>query len=255
MSYFQAFVSGLIQGLTEFLPVSSSGHLVLFSRITGVESSLYFDLILHLGTLAAVIIAFRGEVFALVRKPFSKPSLTVVLATVVSAVVVGLMYKPAKYAFSDGKTLPVFFMMTAVLLTVGAYYRPKTVKPRHDFFTAAVVGFCQGLAVFPGLSRSGTTVTAGTLAGVEKHENTAFCFILSIPIILGSALVEIIGGETAPVPIGQLLVGFFTAFSSGLLSLRLAKTVFAKNNGVFFAAYLVVLSAIIVVNDLCLHLF
>lgn len=255
MSYFQAFVLGLVQGLTEFLPVSSSGHLVLFSRITGVESSLYFDIILHLGTLAAVIIAFRREVFGLVRKPLSKPSLAVVIATAVSAVVAILTYKPAKLAFSSGKTLPVFFMLTAVLLTAGAYYRPKTVKPRHDFFTAAVVGFCQGLAVFPGLSRSGTTVTAGTLLGVEKRENTAFCFILSIPIILGSALAEIIGGEPSPVPIGQLLVGFFTAFASGLLSLRLAKTIFDKNNGVFFAAYLVVISAVIVINDLWIHAF
>lgn len=246
---------GLIQGLTEFLPVSSSGHLVLFSRITGVESSLYFDLILHLGTLAAVIIAFRSEIFGLIKKPFSQSSLAIVIATAVSAVVVILTYKPAKYAFSSGKTLPVFFMLTAVLLTAGAYYRPKTTKPRHDFFTAAVVGFCQGLAVFPGLSRSGTTVTAGTLLGVEKRENTAFCFILSIPIILGSALVEIIGGEVSPVPIGQLLVGFFTAFLSGLASLKLAKTAFAKNNGVFFAAYLVVISAVIVINDLWLHAF
>ena len=244
MSYFQAFVSGLIQGLTEFLPVSSSGHLVLFSRITGVESSLYFDLILHLGTLVAVIIAFRRELTGLIRKPFSVPSLSLVLATAVSAVVVALLYKPAKLAFSGGKTLPILFMLTAVLLTVGAYYRPKTVKPRHDFFTAAVVGFCQGLAV-----------TAGTLAGVEKRENTAFCFILSVPIILGSALVEIIGGEASPVPVGQLLTGFFTAFISGLLSLKLAKTVFAKNNGVYFAAYLAVLSVVIVINDLWLHLF
>ena len=235
--------------------MSSSGHLVLFSRITGVESSLYFDLILHLGTLAAVIIAFRSEIFGLIKKPFSQSSLAVVIATAVSAVVVALTYKPAKYAFSSGKTLPVFFMLTAVLLTVGAYYRPKTTKPRHDFFSAAVVGFCQGLAVFPGLSRSGTTVTAGTLLGVEKRENTAFCFILSIPIILGSALVEIIGGEVSPVPIGQLLVGFFTAFLSGLASLKLAKTAFAKNNGVFFAAYLVVISAVIVINDLWLHAF
>ena len=148
MSYFQAFVLGLIQGLTEFLPVSSSGHLVLFSRITGVESSLYFDLILHLGTLVAVIIAFRRELTGLIRKPFSAPSLSLVLATAVSAVVVALLYKPAKLAFSGGKTLPIFFMLTAVLLTVGAYYRPKTVKPRHDFFTAAVVGFCQGVLLY-----------------------------------------------------------------------------------------------------------
>ena len=105
------------------------------------------------------------------------------------------------------------------------------------------------------MSRSGTTVTAGTLAGVEKRENTAFCFILSVPIILGSALVEIIGGEASPVPVGQLLTGFFTAFISGLLSLKLAKTVFAKNNGVYFAAYLAVLSVVIVINDLWLHLF
>ena len=91
MSYFQAFVSGLIQGLTEFLPVSSSGHLVLFSRITGVESSLYFDLILHLGTLVAVVIAFRRELTGLIRKPFSAPSLSLVLATAVSAVVVALL--------------------------------------------------------------------------------------------------------------------------------------------------------------------
>ena len=254
MSYLEALILGLIQGLTEFLPVSSSGHLVLFTRVTGTEASLFFDLVLHLGTLLAVIIMFRRELTDVVKKPFSKRSRMLMLSTAVSAAIVFLIKDLADNAF-DGMSLPFFFMITAVALTASSFFSPKTRVKEIGALDAVIIGAAQGFAAFPGLSRSGLTASAGNLLGVKEDENASYCFILSVPIILGSALIEAIGGNYSPVPFGCLIIGFFTAFLSGILALKLIKKVFLKNRFDIFAAYLALLSLFSIINDLWLHLF
>ncbi len=254
MTYLDAFLLGIIQGLTEFLPVSSSGHLVLYSRITGAQSSLFFDLILHLGSLAAVIIVYFKEISQLVKHPLSKRARMLMLSTVISAAVVFLLKDIVDSTF-DGSLLPVFFLLTAIILTVGTYLPRKQQQKEVGALDAIIIGAAQGFAAFPGLSRSGLTVSTGSLLGVEKSQNASYCFILSIPIIIGSAIVESIGGAFDPVPFGCLAVGFVAAFISGLLALKLIKKVFLNNRFDVFAGYLVVLSIFLTVNDLWLHLF
>lgn len=254
MNYLEALVLGLIQGLTEFLPVSSSGHLVLFSRVTGAESSLFFDLVLHLATLAAVIIVYFKDIKALIKNPLSRKTRMLALSTAVSAVVVFAIKGLVDKTF-DGAYLPLFFLTTAVILTAGRLFAPKIRKPEIGALDAIIIGAAQGLAAFPGLSRSGLTASAGNLLGVKEEENASYCFILSVPIILGSALVEIIGGSFLPVSFGCLAIGFAAAFVSGLVSLKLIKKVFLKNRLDVFAAYLALLSLFLIINDAFLHLF
>lgn len=254
MSYLEAFIMGLLQGLTEFLPVSSSGHLVLFSRITGKESSLFFDLILHLGTLLAVIVIFAGDIADIVRHPFSKKSRLLVLSTVCSAAVVFLIKDVVEETF-DGTLLPFFFLITAVILFCCTYFSPRQKCENMGVIDAVIIGAAQGLAAFPGLSRSGLTASAGSFLGIRQKENASYCFLLSIPIILGSAVFEIIGGEFIFVPWDCLAIGFSTAFLSGLVSLKLLKKVFLKNRFDVFAVYLTVLSVFLLINDFWLHIF
>ncbi len=245
---------GLVQGLTEFLPVSSSGHLVLFARVTGTEPSLYFDLILHLGTLGAVLVCFNKEILGYAKKPLSKPSLMLGLATAITAVTFLVLRPLAEREFS-GDNLPFFFLLTAVILFAGTIPRYKTLKAEVGVFDAITIGLTQGLAAFPGLSRSGLTSSAGNLLGLNKKQNVDFCFILSVPIIIGSAAVELIGGEAIPVSFGCLAVGFITAFSVGLLSLKFVKRAFERTSVGVFSAYLTLLAAFLLVNDNLLHLF
>lgn len=248
MSYVDALIMGVIQGLTEFLPVSSSGHLVLYARLTGAESNVGFDVAVHLATLIAVIICFRKETIGIVRRPFSVKSRLLWLATLCTAASVLATKDLALEVFENPALLPVFFMITAVLLTVASLFPRKT---EHDmtYLDAAIIGIAQGFATFPGLSRSGTTVSTGTLLGVKKEENVAFCFLLSVPIIIASAAVELISPSSAPVAFPVIVVGFVCALTSGIAALKFVKTLLGKVGGTPFAVYLAVLSVLLTLND------
>ena len=227
MNVFYAVIMGLLQGLTEFLPVSSSGHLVLFTRITGVQPDMFFDLFLHLATLFAVIIQFRKQSLAVIKKPFSPFSIKLIIATVITVVLAFVFKDVAEQSF-NGKTLPFTFILTAVLLLTSRFFA-KTPTHVPTYFDSVVIGIAQGLAVFPGLSRSGTTVSTGKLLGVDEQENTSFCFLLSIPVIIGGTVLEVIdGGATLISPI-CLITGFVSAFISGLVALRFIKNAFISS--------------------------
>ncbi len=255
MNLFYAFIMGIIQGITEFLPVSSSGHLVLFSRLTGIEPSLTFDLALHVATALAVIIFCRKELFSVIKKPLSPLSIALAVATLVSAAMVFLLRGKAENAFSSSATLPLFFTITAALLLSSVLIRRKSLTSTPTVFQAIIVGAAQGLAVFPGLSRSGTTFFAGNSVGIENKSNASFCFLLSVPIIIGSAAVSAFEGSFSYVTPSYLAVGFFAAFISGLLSLKAIKSVFANKSLLPFVVYLCLLSAFLFLNDGILHLF
>ena len=251
MNLLHAIVMGILQGLTEFLPVSSSGHLVLFTRITGIESNLFFDLFLHLATLFAVVIQFRRQVLSVIKKPFSPFSLKLILSTSIS-VILAFVFKDGVSQNFEGKTLAFTFLLTAILLTVSHYFA-KTPTHVPSYFDSIVIGIAQGLAVFPGLSRSGTTVSTGKLLGVDEEQNTSFCFLLSIPIIIGGTALELIEGTATVISPLYLFAGFICAFVSGLIALRFIKNAF--KNSRFFAIYLVVLSLFLTINDCFLHIF
>lgn len=255
MSLLDALIMGLIQGATEFLPISSSGHLLLFTRLGGIEPSLSYDLCLHTATALAVIIFCRKELFSVIKKPFSPLSIAIIIATLISAVIVFLLKDTVELVFSSYKFLPLFFAITAGLLVFSYLYSPKRTNETPTVFQAVIVGVAQGLALFPGVSRSGACFCAGNAVKLKSSENASFCFLLSVPIILGSAIISVIGGELTTVSVPCLIVGFLSAFLSGLLSLKFIKSVFSNKALLPFIIYTGALSAFLFINDTFLGLF
>lgn len=249
MTVLEAILIGIIQGLTEFLPVSSSGHILLTQRILGVQSELSFTLILHLATLLAVVIVMRRQIWEVARKP--KKWGPLIVATVASAIVVFACNDLFKSAF-DGKYLSTCFLITAVMLLVSGFVKPK--KQEITYLDAAIIGCVQGLAAMPGISRSGSTVSASVLLGNERSTSVSFSFLLSIPIIVGSALIDLISEGLGSIQFLPLLFGFIAAFISGLGAIKLMLKLTA-NACDWFAIYLTALSSFLIVNDLFLHLF
>ncbi len=253
MTFWAVVVLGIVQGLTEFLPVSSSGHLVLLSRLFGVEDSLFVSIILHLATLLSVVIALRKEVWQIVRHPFGELSKKLVVATLPTCLIVLLLYPLVTEAF-EGGALPICFMTTAVLLFVTELLQKKS--PRYSqtsqrnisYKQALVMGIGQGLATFPGISRSGTTICSGVLAGGERENVAKFSFLMSIPVILLSMALEIFklatGAAFPQVDIPGLILAFLLAFVIGLLSVKAMIRLTQNLSFKWFSAYLVALAVL-----------
>lgn len=250
MKFWQSLVLGLIQGLAEFLPVSSSGHLVLAREIMGISGDyLLYDMLLHVGTVMAVIIVFFKDLIALFKPPFK--TIGYILLASVPAVIVGLLFNSQIEAFfSSAKYICFFFLFTAVLMLVTEIIGRRTKEPKpFTIKTALFMGVMQGIAVFPGISRSGSTIFGGTIAGTEREEVAKFSFFMSIPVILGGALLQAIDLIKEPsaafaTPWYCIVGGMAAAFLSGLFAVKLMMKVIKKADYKWFALYLLVVSVL-----------
>lgn len=245
MSVVALLVLGLVQGVCEFLPISSSGHLVLFSRLFGVEDSLFVSIILHVATLLAVVVVMRKEIWYLIKHPFSKKSISIALATI-STCIVAIVLMPLISSSFEGSTLPIFFLLSALVL----FFVGRKPKQQGDIThkRAIFVGLAQGLAIFPGLSRSGTTISAGIASGAGKEESSKFSFLISLPIILASLVMEIykiaVEGATISInPIGMIL-SFLIAFIVGIISIKFMLKITNKSSFKYFSIYLIIIAII-----------
>ena len=264
MEIWQAVVLGLVQGLTEFLPVSSSGHLTFVQSLMGIDlggMDLLFDILLHVGTLVAVCAVFWRDIIDLFKKPF-KTLLYLIVATIPSGVV-GLLLSAfdAENAINDspyiGILLAVFFTLTAILLLVTEIYAKRRAKEKElplCWRTTVPMGLAQAVAaIFPGLSRSGSTICAGVLAGGRSEDLSKFSFLMSIPVILGSFAVSLVKGAmdgelsasfTAMGPNAGwcIALGFIVAAISGLFAIKVMIGAIKKANYKWFSLYLVLLA-------------
>ncbi len=254
----KSFLLGTVQGLTEFLPVSSSGHLVLLQRLLGYRleggSMTFVNVMLHFGTLIAVLVAFRKDIFALFKKPF-KPLVMLVVATV-PAGLVGLFLEDRIDALFAGENgiayLAICFGLTAALLLLCELVATRRKRQFPLGWRSTVpMGLVQAIAVLPGISRSGSTIAAGTLAGGKTEDVMRFSFLMSIPIILGSVLVGLKGAifdepETfsmmGAAGIVGMIVGIAAAAASGFFAIRVMLKVVGKANYKWFALYLLLLA-------------
>lgn len=243
MKYIDAIVLGLIQGLTEFLPVSSSGHLILAEKWGIGEPSLTLNILLHLGTLLAVVCVFYRQLFELLKKPFSRQMQLYIVACIPTAIIALII----KYCFSDalmGSFLPLCFMTTAVLLMFADFYKPNTIMTL-DSKTALLTGVSQGIAVLPGISRSGATISTLILLGADKEKALEFSFILSVPIIILSAISELIFSKSyIQIDLLPVLCGMFTAFLSGLFAIKIMLKAVKQKRFWPFSVYLIIISII-----------
>ncbi|HIU06560.1 MAG TPA: undecaprenyl-diphosphate phosphatase [Candidatus Onthoplasma faecigallinarum] len=237
---------GFIQGLTEFLPISSSGHVVLFGSLFDLDNLLLLSVVAHVGTLFAVIFCYRKRLVELVKKPFNKTNINLLIATIPTVVIVLLFNHFIEDNFST-KTLIWGFLLSAVLLIIADFkkdsYRPVNKR------SALYMGLAQGLALLPGISRSGSTLVCGLLVGVEKNEALDFSFLMSIPIIIASAVYESIKLFTMQLTVNWLgiFIVMITSFIFGILSIKLMLKIVKKNKLYFFSIYLIVLSLIILI--------
>jgi len=258
----QAIFLGLIQGFTEFFPVSSSGHLVLFQDILGINGNsstmMSFDIMLHVGTLIALLIVFWKEFLGLFKPPFNR-LLMLVVATIPAALIGALFQDPITSFFGTGKWLPYFFLITAALLfTTESYSRRRPLGTSVGWKQVGIMGIAQAIAVIPGLSRSGCTISAGILSGAEREKAAKFSFFMSIPVIAGAALVTVAhGGTSGMSDIGftTLAAGMIAAAVSGFFALKLMLKVVKRNNYKWFVFYLVALSIFTFLNYYIIHLF
>lgn len=242
-------ILGLVQGFTEFLPVSSSGHLILVRELMGMntgESFLLFDVMAHLGTLAAVAIVLFKPILDLFKKPYK--NLLMLIAATVPAVVVGFACKDfIEEYFSTAKYLCFFFAITAVLMLVSEIVAKRNRSPKElGWGSVVAMGLMQGAGVFPGISRSGSTIFGGTVTGTDGKKVATFSFLMSIPVICGSLLLSIIdvakAGTIGSVDWFSMFIGAATSFASGYVAVRVMLKLVAKSDFKWFSLYLAVIA-------------
>ena len=257
MTVFKAILLGILQGATEFLPVSSSGHLLLAQKMLGLtEPELAFDILLHLGTLLAVLLFLRREISDILgsfsrRYPDLRPGawgrrdlLLLVVSSVPTAII--------GYAFHDsvemGATLPGvglrYLILTAFLLISNLRFRHKMDPDRIEFWEAAAIGIMQGAAVFPGLSRSGSTISLALVLGIGASRSAKYSFFISLPAILGAALLHLHQGVSVLPRVLPSVLGFLFAFAVGYISLLFVERLVTRGRFLRFAPYTFLLAVL-----------
>ncbi len=261
MNYLSAIFLGLIQGVAEFLPISSSGHLSFFQTFFGLadveHDNMFFDVLLHLGTLVAVFIAYRSDIAELIQEFFlmfsgtrgrkSKANIPArrMIFLLIIATLPLLLVLPVKSKVEGLYTNTFFigfaFILTGILLAVSDRFRNGSKTERNaTVLDALVVGIGQAIAVVPGLSRSGTSITAGLSRGFDREFAVRFSFLMSIPAILGANLLSLIDAVGAGIDWSLMpvyLVGMVVAGVSGYASIRLLKYIANKGRFGGFAYY------------------
>lgn len=258
MTILVAIILGLVQGLTEFLPVSSSGHLVLLENIFGIENNvILFDVILHVATLLAVVIVYRKTIWELIKHPFCEKMQKLVFATL-PTVIIALLFKSFFENSFSGELLYLGFLVTAIFLIIAQVVSEKEYQYRNlSYGNSIVIGVFQGLAIMPGISRSGSTITSAIVQGVRREQAAEFSFLLSIPIILASLFYECLKlpSSVVTIPASCFIVAFIVALISGIFSIKIMLKVVKKAKYWGFSAYLILLSVFLIVNKFALHLF
>lgn len=260
MTWLEALVLGVIQGLTEFLPVSSSGHLQIFSALFGVqgEENLTFAVAVHAATVCSTIVVLRKEIWDLLQGlfRFAWNEETMYIAKIVLSMfpvaIVGVFFKDQVEAlFGSGLlVVGVSLLLTACLLAFAYYARPRT-KTTISFRDAFVIGIAQACAVLPGLSRSGSTIATGILLGNNKEKVAKFSFLMVLVPILGEAFLDLLKGDFTQGESGismlSLTVGFLAAFISGFLACSWMLNLVKKGKLIWFAIYCLVVGLGIVI--------
>ncbi|WP_297981750.1 undecaprenyl-diphosphate phosphatase [uncultured Methanobrevibacter sp.] len=274
MDIIQAIIIGLVQGLTEFLPVSSSAHLIFAQQALGVvDVGLAFDVLLHVGTLVAVIVYFFNDIIEMIkgfflslvdlkegkfipelkRDPYKKLAWLTIIATIPVGVV-GILFNDIVEELFTGLTVPAFLLLiTGCLL----YASQRMNSGRIDVSKitvkeALIMGCGQALAILPGLSRSGTTIATGLFAGLDKEFAAKFSFILSIPAILGAAVVQLKDLGSANIELSVCIAGFIVAAISGYFAISFLLKLVREKSLDIFAYYCWIVGIIILVGSIIL---
>ena len=263
MTWLDALWLGLIQGLTEYLPVSSSGHLEIANTLLGIKGSdnLVFAVLVHAATVCSTLVVLRKEIAGLFCGLFrfrwndETQYVAKILLSMIPVGIVGVFFKDTVESFFGNGLLVVGIMLlvTALLLTFAYCAKPRK-KDSISYRDAFVIGLAQACAVLPGLSRSGTTIATGLLLGDKKEQVARFSFLMVIIPILGEAFLDLVGGEFSPAESGlsvtAMLVGFLAAFVSGCAACKWMLKLVQNGRLVWFALYCALMAVFCIVHAL-----
>lgn len=264
MEWFEALILGLLQGLTEYLPVSSSGHLAIGSALFGIEGeeTLAFTIVVHVATVFSTLVILWKEIDWIFKGLFKfqmNDETRYVINIIISMIpigIVGVFFKDEVEAIFGSGLLVVgcCLLLTAVLLTFSYYYKPRQ-KAEISKKDAFIIGLAQACAVLPGLSRSGSTIATGLLLGDDKAKLAQFSFLMAIPPILGEALLDgmkLMKGEAiaGDIPTLSLIIGFVAAFVSGCLACKWMINIVKKGKLVYFGIYCAIAGALTLILNL-----
>lgn len=264
MEWYEALVLGFVQGLTEFLPVSSSGHLEIGQVLFGTagEENLTFAIVVHAATVLSTIVILWNEITLLFKGTFTtkawNPEKTYIAKLIVSMIpvfIVGVFFKDAVESFfGNGLLLVGICLLVTALLLAFAYFAKPRQRNEISYIDAFIIGLSQAVAVLPGLSRSGTTIATGLLLGNKKENMAQFSFLMVLVPILGEAFLEFIdlAKEGAPMGISymSLIIGFIAAFVSGCIACRFMINIVKKGKLIYFAVYCVIVGGIAIAYSL-----
>jgi undecaprenyl-diphosphatase len=256
MTWFEALILGLIQGLTEFLPVSSSGHLEIAKSLFGInpDESFYFTVMVHGATVLSTLVVFWKEIVQLISGSLKfkmNEETSYVLKIIISMIpvaIAGVLLKEPIENMFNGNLVFVGSMLvvTALLLALAHFIRKR--ERSIDYWDALIIGIAQAIAVIPGISRSGATIATGLMIGNKKDEIAKFSFLMVLIPVLGANLLEIVTGDigSGTAGIGVILIGFVTAFAAGYLACRWMIALVKRSRLIWFAVYCVIIGLLAV---------
>jgi undecaprenyl-diphosphatase len=259
--FIKAALLALIQGLAEFLPISSSGHLVLVQELFALEEpEVFFDLILHLGTLTAVVYFYRTEVLGMIfelkhlfspatlvvsyrTRPLFRLGVMIVIGSIPTAAIGYFFEDTLTNMFSSIRTVGIDLFITAGFLLIAFFFKDSKIKTELEFpaYLALAIGLIQGLAIAPGLSRSGLTISLAIILGCDRILAARYSFLLSIPAILGGLLLKLPSASQSVFPANVTLVGFALAAIFGYLALRILNNILVQDRFYVFAPWCVLM--------------
>ena len=265
MTILQAAVLGLVQGLAEFLPISSSGHLILSRLLMGISDEtaatgafMMLDVLLHAGTLVAVMIVFWKDWWGILRNPFRSKLLLLLFIASIPALIVAVFFNDFVDQFFTGWFLGVSFLITSVFLMLAEFISKRACKKdladHPSFKNAVIMGIMQAVALLPGVSRSGSTLTGGLFSRLNRKSAAKFAFMMSAPAIFGSLLFEgkdaLESGYLAQLELVPTLVGMLVAAVSGYLAIRFMLKLINRISLNWFALYTALLGLMILLLQL-----
>lgn len=262
MGYIEAIVLGLVQGLSEFLPISSSGHLALLENLFEIkeESVLFFAVLLHIGTLVSIFIVYHEDIYALIKelgllfkdifsgkglrieeRPIRKLGIMIIVSSIPTAIMGLLFSNFIDKVFGSLIVISICWIITGFMLFFSEKLKSNSKEIEGMKYRNAIfIGICQGLAIMPGISRSGSTIVGSLVTGLKREFAVEFAFLISIPAILGSAILEFpkaIKAGIDPSTIGPMIVGFLVAAISGYFAITTMIRIVSKHKMIYFSYY------------------
>ena len=244
MQYIDTLILAILQGLTEFLPISSSGHLVIGQKLLDIDlPGNAFEVVLHIGTLMSVVTVFRVELKTLLfnlNDSSNRYYISAIAIGTIPALLVGLLLKDyISLIFDNIRFVSVSLVFTGVMLITSKFIIKRNVK--LTLFIGIVIGLAQAVAIIPGISRSGTTICMGVLMGLSASEAAKFSFLLSIPVIIGAGLLTAMNIETIPFGLDVILLGILFSYLVGWISLKWLLTILSTGKLYWFGVYCLII--------------